>query len=83
MFLQEWNIFPSSALAPVVENCNNNNESFLCEYPLLDLTLKSNVPILMGMNSGEGGVLAARELYILYVLCLNTLFVRAVTLFVL
>lgn len=61
MFEQEWDIFPSITLAPVVENCNNKNESFLCKYPLLGFTQETNVPILMGMNSGEGGIFASSE----------------------
>lgn len=46
---------------PVVENCKNHKESFLCNYPLTNFKQESNVPVLMGMNSGEGGVFASRK----------------------
>lgn len=45
---------------PVVENCSKTG-AFLCNYPLLDFKQESNVPVLMGMNSGEGGLFAARK----------------------
>lgn len=45
---------------PVVENCDKK-ESFLCKYPLRDFKEESAVPILMGMNTAEGGIFAARE----------------------
>jgi len=45
---------------PVVENCDRKG-SFLCKYPLLGFKQESEVPVLMGMNSGEGGIFAARE----------------------
>lgn len=47
---------------PVVENCEKK-AGFLCKYPLLDFKQESNVSILMGMNSGEGGLFAASELH--------------------
>lgn len=46
---------------PVAENCNGKSGSFLCKYPLFGFTQETNVPVLMGMNSGEGGIFAARE----------------------
>jgi len=47
---------------PVAENCNNKKkESFLCKYPLLDFKQISKVPVLMGMNSAEGGLFASRK----------------------
>uniref|UniRef100_A0A2H8TEY6 Carboxylic ester hydrolase n=2 Tax=Melanaphis sacchari TaxID=742174 RepID=A0A2H8TEY6_9HEMI len=55
----EWKIFPAITFMPVVENCENKT-GFLCKYPLLDFKQETNVPILMGMNSGEGGIFAAR-----------------------
>jgi len=55
---------------PVVENCENKT-GFLCRHPLLDFKQESNVPILMGMNSGEGGLFAARELLFFYINILN------------
>ncbi|VVC41619.1 Hypothetical protein CINCED_3A013561 [Cinara cedri] len=44
---------------PVVENCENK-KGFLCHYPLLDFKQESNVPILMGLNTAEGGLIASR-----------------------
>jgi len=46
---------------PVVEKCNCSKESFLCDYPLLQFKQITIVPVLMGMNTGEGGVYASRE----------------------
>jgi len=45
---------------PVVENCEDET-GFLCKYPLLDFKQETNVPVLMGMNSGEGGLFTARK----------------------
>lgn len=59
-------MFPAITFMPVVENCVNKT-GFLCKYPLLDFEQESNVPILMGMNSGEGGLFAARELFFFYI----------------
>jgi len=36
-------------------------ESFLCKYPLLDFKQESEIPVLMGMNSGEDGIFASCE----------------------
>lgn len=55
----EWKVFPAITFMPVVENCENKT-GFLCRHPLIDFKQESNVPILMGMNSGEGGLFAAR-----------------------
>lgn len=55
----EWKVFPAITFMPVVENCENKT-GFLCNYPLINFKQESNVPILMGMNSGEGGLFAAR-----------------------
>jgi len=46
---------------PVAENCNKNKEAFLCKYPSLDFEQISKVPVLMGMNSGEGGLFASSK----------------------
>jgi len=46
---------------PVAESCNSKKESFLCNYPLLDFNQISKVPVLMGMNTGEGGIFASRK----------------------
>ncbi|XP_008180697.1 esterase FE4 [Acyrthosiphon pisum] len=56
----EWRIYPIINFMPVAENCNEKKESFLCKYPLLDFEQISKVPVLMGMNSGEGGIFASR-----------------------
>lgn len=55
----EWKVYPAITFMPVVENCDRKG-SFLCKYPLLDFKQESEVPVLMGMNSGEGGIFAAR-----------------------
>lgn len=46
---------------PVAENCNKKKESFLCKYPLLDFEEISEVPVLIGMNSAEGGLFASSK----------------------
>ncbi|CAI6344926.1 unnamed protein product [Macrosiphum euphorbiae] len=58
--LFEWRIYPIINFMPVAENCNKKKESFLCKYPLLDFKQISKVPVLMGMNSGEGGLFASK-----------------------
>lgn len=55
-------MFPAITFMPVVEQCQNNN-GFLCKYPLVNFKQESNVPVLMGMNSGEGGLFAASEFF--------------------
>lgn len=45
---------------PVVDSFNSK-DSFLREYPLREFKQESKVPVLLGMNSGEGGLFAARE----------------------
>jgi len=52
---------------PVVENCENKT-GFLCKYPLTNFKQENNVPILMGMNSGEGGLFAASEFLFIFLL---------------
>lgn len=56
----EWEIHPSVTFSPVVEKCDKNKNSFLCNYPLKYFKQESLVPIIIGMNSGEGGLFAAR-----------------------
>jgi len=51
---------------PVAESCNRKKESFLCNYPLVYFKQKSRVPVLIGMNSGEGGIFASRKLLCFY-----------------
>ncbi|KAL5242172.1 hypothetical protein ACI65C_009582 [Semiaphis heraclei] len=58
--LFEWRNYPLRNLLPVVEKCNCSKESFLCDYPLLHFEQITKVPVLMGMNTGEGGVYASR-----------------------
>jgi len=61
LFLQEWRNYPIINFMPVAENCNKNKEAFLCKYPSLDFEQISKVPVLMGMNSGEGGIFASSK----------------------
>ncbi|VVC41621.1 Carboxylesterase type B, conserved site,Carboxylesterase, type B,Carboxylesterase type B [Cinara cedri] len=56
----EWTIYPAITFMPVVEQFNSKTEQFLSRYPLLDFNQESNVPVLIGMNSGEGGLFVAR-----------------------
>lgn len=61
-------MFPAIPFMPVVENCENKT-GFLCKYPLTNFKQENNVPILMGMNSGEGGLFAASEfLFIFFII---------------
>jgi len=46
---------------PVAENCDSKKDSFICKYPLLDFEQISKVPVLIGMNSGEGGLFASSK----------------------
>ncbi|KAL5242178.1 hypothetical protein ACI65C_009588 [Semiaphis heraclei] len=55
----EWNNHPCIIFPPVVESCDSNQESFLCNHPITDFKQESNVPVVIGLNSGEGGVFAA------------------------
>jgi len=61
LYLQEWRIYPIINFMPVAENCNSQKQSFLCNYPLLDFNQISKVPVLMGMNTAEGGLFASRK----------------------
>jgi len=56
----EWRNYPIINFMPVAESCSRKKESFLCNYPLIDFKQKSRVPVLIGMNSGEGGLFASR-----------------------
>ncbi|KAL4097018.1 hypothetical protein QTP88_021860 [Uroleucon formosanum] len=58
--LFEWRNYPFRNLMPVAEKCNCKKESFLYDYPLLCFRQITKVPILIGMNSGEGGIYASR-----------------------
>lgn len=55
----EWSVYPAISFMPVVDKFNGRN-SFLTRYPLRDFKQESNVPVLLGLNSGEGGLFAAR-----------------------
>jgi len=48
-------------MMPVAEKWNCSKESFLCDYPPLYFEQLTKVPVLIGMNSGEGGIFASRE----------------------
>jgi len=61
LILQEWRIYPIINFMPVAESCDRKKESFLCKYPLLDFKQISKVPVLMGMNTAEGGLFASRK----------------------
>lgn len=48
---------------PVVENCDGGGEdAFLCNHPVYDLKQESFVPVIIGLNSAEGGMFASRKL---------------------
>ncbi|XP_050531732.1 juvenile hormone esterase-like [Daktulosphaira vitifoliae] len=55
----EWNIHPSVLFSPVVESCNSDEEAFLCRHPLVNFKQESHVPVIIGLNSGEGGLYIA------------------------
>jgi len=46
----------------VVENCNTDQEAFLCHHPIYDFHQESFVPAIVGLNSAEGGLFVAGEL---------------------
>lgn len=62
--IQEWEVHPSVTFSAVVEKCQEKKDSFLCNYPLKYYKQESLVPIIIGMNSGEGGFFASRKLNI-------------------
>ncbi|XP_060847593.1 juvenile hormone esterase-like isoform X1 [Rhopalosiphum padi] len=55
----EWVNHPCIIFPPVVESCDLNQESFLCNHPFTDFKQESFVPTIIGLNSDEGGVFAA------------------------
>ncbi|VVC41625.1 Carboxylesterase type B, conserved site,Carboxylesterase, type B,Carboxylesterase type B [Cinara cedri] len=57
--LFEWINNPSILFPPVVESCNSNQEAFLCNHPITEFKQESNVPTIIGLNSGEGGLFVA------------------------
>lgn len=60
--IQEWEVHPSVIFAAVVEKCHGKKDSFLCNYPLKYYKQESLVPIIIGMNTAEGGLFASRKL---------------------
>lgn len=62
-FIQEWKQNPSIHLMPVVENCDDKKQQFLCKYPPIDFKQESIVPVIIGMASSEGGYLAASKYF--------------------
>lgn len=52
---------PSVTFSAVVEKCHENKNAFLCHYPLKYYKQETLVPIIIGMNTGEGGFFASRE----------------------
>lgn len=60
IILKEWrDYYPSMVILPVVEKCEKS--SFLCSYPLKNFEQESKVPVLIGMNTAEGGIFASRK----------------------
>lgn len=59
--VQEWDVHHSVIFSPVVEKCHENKDSFLCNHPLKYFKQESLVPLIIGMNSGEGGLFASRK----------------------
>lgn len=55
----EWIIHPCVIFPPVVESCDSNQESFLCNHPFIGFKQESFVPTIIGLNSGEGGLFAS------------------------
>ncbi|XP_025194178.1 venom carboxylesterase-6-like [Melanaphis sacchari] len=55
----EWDNHPCIIFPPVVESCDLNQKSFLCNHPLTNFKQESFVPTIIGLNSGEGGIFAA------------------------
>ncbi|VVC43776.1 Carboxylesterase type B, conserved site,Carboxylesterase, type B,Carboxylesterase type B [Cinara cedri] len=59
----EWRNYPILNFSPVVECrhlCNEHHESFLTKYPPLEFKQESNVPVLIGHTSSEGGIFVSR-----------------------
>jgi len=52
---------PDYKYMPIAEKCKCSKKSLLCDYLLLRFEQITKVPVLMGMNSGEGGIFAPRE----------------------
>ncbi|XP_025194181.1 esterase E4-like isoform X1 [Melanaphis sacchari] len=54
-----WLNHPTVLFNPVVENCNSDQEAFLCHHPILDFHQESFVPAIVGLNSEEGSLFVA------------------------
>ncbi|XP_050428135.1 esterase E4-like [Adelges cooleyi] len=55
--LRTWNEHPLVLFTPTSEKCNSG--AFLCHNPLVQFQQESDVPVIIGVNSAEGGLLAA------------------------
>jgi hypothetical protein len=44
---------------PVIESCDSKEEAFICKNPIADFKQESMVPVVIGFNSGEGGIFAS------------------------
>jgi len=58
---QEWVNHPCIIFPPVVESCDSNQESFLCNHPLIGFKQESFVPTIIGLNTGEGGIFVSSK----------------------
>ncbi|XP_050443567.1 uncharacterized protein LOC126847405 [Adelges cooleyi] len=56
---REFRHYPTTVFTPVSERCDSDGNAFLCRHQMLDFKQESFVPVLMGYNSGEGGMIAA------------------------
>ncbi|XP_050531754.1 venom carboxylesterase-6-like isoform X2 [Daktulosphaira vitifoliae] len=53
----EWVNNPLVTFPPTVENCRS--DAFICVNPLVKFQQESNVPVIIGVNSAEGGLIVA------------------------
>ncbi|XP_050539459.1 juvenile hormone esterase-like isoform X2 [Daktulosphaira vitifoliae] len=54
-----WRNHPLIYATPTVENCDAGQKAFICEHPLRKFKVESDVPIIVGSNTGEGGIIVA------------------------
>ncbi|XP_050428100.1 juvenile hormone esterase-like [Adelges cooleyi] len=54
-----WKAHPTVLFTPVVERCVPGNNAFICHHPFIEFKQESHVPVIIGLNSAEGGLLAA------------------------
>lgn len=45
----------------MIENCDSGQEAFLCHNPVYDFKQESFVPVMVGVNSAEGGLVFGRK----------------------